>query len=190
MSKICNKCGCVNENDNARFCNDCGEKFVVHIEEPKPRIKLREVSPDEDDRDKPRSEEIDTPVFRPDTVNLAKNAMGNDTEPIYEDDDVEEETNEPLVEDEEDFFYEDDEPEKPEFEEPIFEEPVEEPREKRFERKSSVISDEEVTNDPYYDDLLPDIDNEIKAIPRDIFFKVAGAVIILFAAIFYLIMVW
>ena len=51
-------------------------------------------------------------------------------------------------------------------------------------------TDDEVTNDPYYDDILPEIDNEIKAIPRDVIFKIAGAVLVLIAAGFYMIMMW
>ena len=51
-------------------------------------------------------------------------------------------------------------------------------------------TDDEVTNDPYYDDILPEIDNEIRAIPRDVIFKIAGAVLVLIAAGFYMIMMW
>ncbi len=202
MSKICPKCGCVNENDNARFCNDCGEKFEVLIKEPV----LKEVS--EASFDKPekitlteiaeapetntpfvRNENVDTPntppvaatephaeVVRPKAVQKPVVTPQPSSGPFYEDDDddysekpTEEIFEEVQNEDEDETYYS-------------------EPSGQPFIQNTSDLS--EITNDPYYDDVLPEINNEIKAIPKDIIIKGIAVFFIIIGLGIYLISIW
>ena len=199
MSKICPACGCVNENDNAKFCNDCGAKFEVNIPEPQARkITLKEVSGNEEVEAKPMSEPqkpiLQEEAPKPNTVPF---------QPISVEKPVE---SAPFEEDDDDDFGEvviapvsfgtndkEDDDDVDDFEQPVFEKPVNETSEPKITKtafSSDNLSDDEVTNDPYYDDVLPEIDNEIRAIPRDVIFKVAGAVLVIIAAAFYMLMVW
>ncbi len=200
MSKICPECGCVNDNDNARFCNDCGAKFEVNNPVPQtPRIKLKEVSGD--DKVEGKKETPTDTSFRPAEVSKAENVVvkpvtSKETTidlPEEDDDDSDygEVTVEPVsfdsVEENEEFDDDGDD-----FEQPL---PIEQSVKNANESVSTEgvknnQTDDEVTNDPYYDDILPEIDNEIRAIPRDVIFKIAGAVLVLIAAGFYMIMMW
>lgn len=202
MSKICPACGCVNENDNARFCNDCGAKFEVNIPEPQARkITLKEVSGNEEVEAKSISEP-QKPIPKQEEVSNLDEVPAQPTK-------VEKQVESaPFEEDDDDDFGEvviapvsfgtndkEDDDDVDDFEQPVFEKPVNvnqtsEPKVTKTAFSSDNLSDDEVTNDPYYDDVLPEIDNEIRAIPRDVIFKVAGAVLVIIAAAFYMLMVW
>ncbi len=191
MSKVCTKCGCINESDNARFCNDCGERFEdepATFNKPK-KITLTPVT------------EPKAPSVREEPSVASEEPVKNYKEPVkpqysepvspvvsdkVEEDDDEDDYSTPIVvqntipeEINDDFFDEDLDNPKP------FVDP-----ESKFIEQPEEKTEEEVTNDKYYDDILPVIDNEIKAIPKDIIFKGIGIVMVLIAVAFYMISVW
>lgn len=180
MSKVCKECGCVNENDNARFCNDCGARFE---DAATPAIKLTEVTNNSSQMDS--HTEIDEDIEDDfDAVPVTKHideihqAVDEDNEDDYEAEPVINTVKQsaPLVYDEDEDT----------FEMPVAEETVDsEPKEKKrrvFERKETSASskaDDEVkdmvSSDPYYDDVLPEINNERTVFNKELALKVSVA---------------
>ena len=229
MAIVCHECGCINENDNARFCNDCGARLTPPVaqstgslENPsklvlKPVEATAQSVPQQTVRPEPQAQpQVQSqpvpvqPVQPVESIPLERNNMPAETmvymgqptqpiqpmqpvqQPIYDDDDDDyvpnnnvQSASQPTMYID-DVFDDDDDP----VEAPVTEKPSKrkEP-EKRFGRKEPVDTDvmkDGDDGDPYYDDVLPEIDNEIRAIPKDIIFKVIGVIVLAIVIAFYM----
>lgn len=227
MSKVCTSCGCVIENNNAKFCDECGAKFEIST-----TVKM-----------------IPTGVSGSGKLKISGLADNSSQKNFLNDDDNFSNTEpQPLLQEEKEqlqtvVLSEDDEDEEPlnplpveveseiSHSEVINDEDEEDNAEYELEEASkdnfSVIDDEEdediadfrskdsavssspkkkffsfsqketslenvprnsdmVTNDPYYDDVLPEINNEKVALQKDIIFKILAATAAMIAVIILL----
>lgn len=177
MSKICKECGCINENDNARFCNDCGAKFE---DVTAPVIKLTEVINNSSQmplkQDMDDDVEVDTSdVFIPNQQEQTAIDEDNEEDYVAKPVNIISQSEAPAVYDEDE-----DSTEVPiavEIEKPVL------PKKPKIVigKKKEPLKDEDkevqdmVTNDPYYDDVLPEINNERTMFNKEVFLKVGVA---------------
>ena len=163
MAIICKECGCVNENDNARFCNDCGAKLDAQVKTPDHDVIV-------ETKLKTQSETIKLATIDDDEEPELTREEGIKAAPVQaESDDDDDETY-----DSADVFVPNSKPQKNIFDAVEVDEDTEE---------SDII------NDPYYNDVLPDINNEKVVLQKGLIAKVIASVVLTGIAILVLLSV-
>lgn len=207
---FCYECG-TKLNDNAKFCHGCGIKIEIPayadekptVEEKKAKISYTEEKVEEPKSEEPKKNKVSKyKEVTKEQVSQPKNNLAeelkksvptpppveeedDDDEDDYEDDNIEVDDDEDednkvalLPEDEEDD--EDDEDE----------DDYEDEDEDDEENLQPVSYDYNASNpetDPYWNDLIPEAEEELSKIPKELFFKGIGAVVALLAVIAWLV---
>lgn len=160
----CMKCG-TQLPDEAIFCYSCGSKIGIPSDgiENKKSSSLQETSAEK----RPAYETSTIAESKSISEPLPQKKLEDEEEEYYEEDEeaeVEEEDNE---DEGEEFYYEEDE----ETEEEI----------------SYAASLKDPKTDPYWDDIIPDMEDELNRLPKDIIAKGIGIIVGLFLLIAYLV---
>ena len=216
-AKFCNECGMKIEPKKQEPIAEKPSAKDVSREEAQPRMTFREADPEpEVSEDAPKKNQFvftgkpkkETPVIEEpeeDAEEDEEEELSVNTAFLDRDEDEEEDEDEEDEEDDMDSYEQDEDDEDEEEEE---EEPVISPARKLSTARSAVPetrklstarsttlpagetnypSNYSIEDDAYWNDVLPEIDNEINQIPKDVILKAVGCVVALFVIIAWLI---
>ncbi len=205
---FCYECG-TKLNDNAKFCHGCGieiklpttekgndapvveerKKKITYAEEkvdtPKPEktSKYKEVTKEQVTKtSEPKAEEIKKKEATPSAKNDYEDDLKDtvDIEEDEDDDDYDEENSVTLLPDDED---DDDEEDEDDYED---DDDYDEENLQDIPYAENANASNPKT-DPYWNDIIPEVEDELSKIPKDLVFKGIGAVLALVAVMAWLI---